>query len=133
MPTRPPSHSQLLGRQEADRAYNQTRRRLDPALAAAQQIRNSARWQKVRKLQLSRHPLCADPDGYHQASGQVEPATQVDHIIPLVERPDLAFDLEALQSLCTACHGRKSARERTGAGLPRAGGCESQGASAATA
>ena len=74
MPTRPRSHSARRGRYAADRVYNQTRRRLDPALAHAQQIRNSARWQKVRALVLSRQPLCADPSGVHRASGRVTPA-----------------------------------------------------------
>jgi 5-methylcytosine-specific restriction protein A len=112
MPTRPRSHSARLGRQAADRAYNQTQRRLDPALAAAQQIRNSARWQKVRARVLSRQPLCADPSGMHAASGRVTPAVEVDHIVGLRERPELAFDEANLQGLCTTCHARKSALER---------------------
>ena len=44
--------------------------------------------------------------------GVVQPAAQVDHVLGLVLRPDLAYDLANTQSLCTACHARKSAAER---------------------
>jgi hypothetical protein len=53
MPTKPPTHSPHGGRQAADRTYAPTRR-LDPPQAAAEKIRGSTRWHKVRKLQLGR-------------------------------------------------------------------------------
>jgi 5-methylcytosine-specific restriction enzyme A len=63
---------------------------------------------------LNRHPMCADPYALHAVWGRFEPATEVDHIVPLVERLDLAYDEANLQALCTACHSRKSAAERKG-------------------
>jgi 5-methylcytosine-specific restriction protein A len=112
MPTRPRSHSQRLGRREADRAYDQTQRRLDPALAAAKRLRSSLRWRRVRARVLARSPLCADPEGRHAASGRIAAAVEVDHIQGLRQRPDLAFDEANLQPLCHACHARKTAQER---------------------
>lgn len=123
MPWKPLSHSQRLGRSASDRAYAQTRRQT-PALAEAKRIRSSQRWREVRALVLARQPLCADIWGRHKAEGRVEVATQVDHIKPLVEHPELAYDVEWLQALCTACHARKSIEERRqcnmkkGASLP---------------
>lgn len=40
---------------------------------------------------------------------------EVDHIKPVRDRPDLAFDLDNLQVLCGGCHGRKT---RVEAGHP---------------
>ena len=112
MPTRPRSHSERLGRQAADRAYDQTQRRQDPALALAKQIRSSTRWRRVRARVLSRDPLCRDPFGVHAATGRVATTVEVDHIVGLRERPELAFDETNLQGLCAPCHARKSALER---------------------
>ena len=40
---------------------------------------------------------------------------EVDHIAPVRDAPDLAFDLTNLQTLCGPCHGKKT---RTETGLP---------------
>lgn len=112
MPTRPPTHAQLLrrarGRSDEDREYDRQRRERDPALAFAARVYRSKRWQNLRALQLTREPLCEEC----RRHGVVEPAAQVDHVLGLVLRPDLAYDLANCQSLCTACHARKSAAER---------------------
>lgn len=112
MPTKPLSHAQRQGRTISDRAYDRTQRVADPALAAAKQVRSSARWRSVRGLVLSAHPLCADPYGWHAKEGRVVAATQVDHIHGLAEAPTLAYDASNLQSICEACHAQKSAQER---------------------
>nr|WP_279327367.1 HNH endonuclease signature motif containing protein [Chelativorans petroleitrophicus] len=36
---------------------------------------------------------------------------EVDHVKPVRDRPDLAFALDNLQSLCVACHSRKTRLE----------------------
>lgn len=36
---------------------------------------------------------------------------EVDHILPVRERPDLAFVLANLQSLCGSCHAKKTRQE----------------------
>ncbi len=45
--------------------------------------------------------------------GVTRAAEQVDHIVPLKDRPDLAFEPSNLQALCVPCHARKSAKERS--------------------
>jgi 5-methylcytosine-specific restriction endonuclease McrA len=113
MPTRPRSHSE---RQRAAslrtlrEEYDKTQRRTDPRLRQAKAIRSSARWQRVRALKLSRDPLCEDPYGHH--AGQTMTATEVDHRLALRDRPDLAWTLDNLASLCGPCHDHKSAAER---------------------
>lgn len=59
---RSPTHTQLLrrGRRQGDREYNRRRRERDPALAFAARVYRSRRWQKLRRLQLTRKPLCED-------------------------------------------------------------------------
>lgn len=112
MPWRPHSHRAFHDRTADDRAYNQTQRKLNPLLWAAQQVRNTARWRRLREIILNRQPLCADPFALHATWGRFEPAVEVDHIVPLTERLDLAYDETNLQPLCRACHSRKSALER---------------------
>lgn len=112
MPTKPLSHAQRQGRTASDRSYDRTVRQADPRLAAAARVRSSGRWKKVRELVLAQSPLCADIWGWHAAAGRVEVATQVDHITPLVEAPERAYDLAGLQALCTRCHARKTQEEQ---------------------
>lgn len=83
MPWRPPTHDGLKGRAARNQRYDAER-----AGTLAVQVRNSARWQKLRALLLNRQPLCADPFLLHP--GRLVPATQVDHIAPIAQRPDLA-------------------------------------------
>lgn len=66
-----------------------------------------ARWRKLRKMQLSRHPLCNDPYGVHGGVRVV--ATDVDHITP--KSKGGKDSLENLQSLCHSCHSLKTARK----------------------
>ena len=111
MPWKPQSHSQRerkrMGRTLLGKEY-EGKRKQDPALAEAARLRSSARWRRLRRLKLARNPLCEECTKH----GVVEPATQVDHIVPIVERRDLAFDMENLHSLCSTCHGKKSGEER---------------------
>jgi 5-methylcytosine-specific restriction enzyme A len=43
--------------------------------------------------------------------GEIGLATEVDHIIPVRERPELRLVLSNLQSACKACHSAKTMRE----------------------
>ena len=112
MPHRPLSHSQRLGRAESDKAYDETQRATTPALALAKKIRSSARWRRVRRLVLGKHPLCTDPWGVHAEDGIPVLAQEVDHIVELIKAPERAFDEANLQPLCSPCHNTKSATER---------------------
>ena len=96
---------------EAGRQYDQ-RRKNDPKLAQAAKLRNTARWRKVRLLKLSCNPLCEDPFSDHARTNHTQPAQQVHHIQGLVKRPDLAYELGNLQSVCTRCHAKLEAKER---------------------
>lgn len=95
-------------RRFADRAYNRLHRATDPALAAAQTIRNSVRWKRVRSAYRLEHPMCE----LCRKAGRLEPARQVDHIVPLEISLELAFEWTNLQALCTKCHALKSQEER---------------------
>ena len=66
----------------------------------------SARWLRFRLWVLARHPLCADPFGYHEKDGGTVPATEVHHLQPYKQRPDLALSESNTQALCRSCHSR---------------------------
>ena len=73
---------------------------------------NLSRWKKLRKIVIDSQPYCqsgvvCDPSD----SGRRAPSRHCDHIIPVTERPDLAWDIENLQGLCPGCHSLKTATE----------------------
>ena len=62
-------------------------------------------------MTLSREPFCR----YCAEMGEPSPATVADHVVPVRERPDLAFDESNLCGLCAHCHSRvKQKEEATG-------------------
>ena len=67
----------------------------------------TSQWQKLRAMHLNEKPLCAACMNI----GIVSYAKVVDHIIPVSERKDLAFDSQNLQSLCAICHSAAKQRE----------------------
>lgn len=71
---------------------------------------NNNEWRRLRRRQLSDHPLCA----FCQAKGRTTLATVADHIEP--HRGDtVKFWHGELQSLCKQCHdSTKQAEERRG-------------------
>ena len=104
MPSKPRTLAGILrSRRHADREYNRARR--DPVVA---RIHGSARWQAVRAQVLREEPVCRAC----ARLGLTEPATQVDHVVPLAVAPELAFVWANLAPTCSACHARKSAAER---------------------
>lgn len=83
-------------------------------------IYTSKRWRKLRQIHLAQHPFCT----YCSELGHTTPATVVDHITPIREAPDRAYDMENIQSLCDACHsGAKQKEEQTGQRI----GCNTEG------
>ena len=58
--------------------------------------------QRVAQAYLVKHPIC-------QAPGCNEPATDVDHIVPL-RQGGARLETNNLQSLCHSCHSRKTRR-----------------------
>lgn len=107
MPWRPPSHRALTApRATRDQHYNAERH-----LVHGPDPRSTQRWRRVRARVLARQPLCVDPFGLHP--GQTIAATQVDHRLGVWERPDLVYDEENLQSICSSCHAHKNTLERS--------------------
>ena len=85
-----PEHAPQMGRRHANTEFYR-----------------STAWRKLRAEQLRRQPLCERC----LAQGRHIPARVVDHIRP-VNQGGAQLDLENLQSLCAACHNRKSGAER---------------------
>lgn len=65
------------------------------------------RWQKARERFLRSNPLCV----YCKASGRVEVATVVDHIIPHRGDQEIFWDESQWQSLCASCHSSVKQKE----------------------
>ena len=67
----------------------------------------SSAWRKLRAVKLHQQPLCEEC----LRRGIMTPAQMVDHIRP-INKGGAALDQKNLQSLCHACHNRKSGQER---------------------
>lgn len=64
-------------------------------------------WRKLRNKFIKQNPLCA------HCLPKVVPAQHVDHIVPFSGKSDpLRLDWKNLQSLCQACHTRKTKAEQ---------------------
>lgn len=77
---------------------------------AGQEMYQSATWQTLRQIQLSRQPLC-------QAcliSGIVKQAQHIDHVFPWQQIGKDAFINNIFQSLCQSCHSSKTTLEQKG-------------------
>jgi len=62
----------------------------------------TARWDKIRALKVRKNPLC-EPC---LEDNRVQATQIVHHILSVVDRPDLIFSTDNLQSVCRACHGK---------------------------
>lgn len=71
-------------------------------------------WRRLRLMKLNHDPLCELKTNC--PVDQPEPATEVDHRIPISERPDLRLAWDNLQSACHACHSAKTMGEQRGVG-----------------
>ena len=98
---------------EASRRNTVAAQKDDARLALASRIRDSAEWQRAREVFRAQNPLCCDPFNFH---GTQTPSLtkEVHHVIPLIERPDLALDPDNLRPLCLACHHKVEGMERSG-------------------
>ena len=74
-------------------------------------ITRTARWRALRLQALRR-------DGFRCVQCGARGRLEVDHILPVRDRPELAWDLENLQVLCPADHSSKTRREVGHAPLP---------------
>ena len=79
--------------------------------AAARHKRCKGRpWRRTRERFFAADPLNRLCRECLKADRTAE-ATIVDHVIPVVDRPDLEFDQSNLQGLCQTCSDEKTARE----------------------
>ena len=87
----------------------------DQARGTAASRGYDADWQRLRRDFLAVHPMCVAC----AAEAIVEPATDVDHVIPVRQAPSRRLDPSNLQSLCGRHHRAKTGAERRqpGAGL----------------
>lgn len=82
----------------------------------------TARWRRLRKQQLARHPYCQCP---HHKNEKVL-AEVVDHIEPHKGDKRKFWNTRNLQSMTKSCHdSMKQSQERGGAGFDR--GCGPDG------
>lgn len=89
-------------RQQRQREYDQQRREERPFYW-------SAAWRRLRALVLRNEPLCRLC--YAKEPRVLAIATEVDHIKPVKQRPDLALEFDNLQPLCKPCHLQKTREE----------------------
>ena len=68
------------------------------------QLCHSARYLRKRRAFMRRHPGCQ----LCERQGLTVPSEELDHIIPLAERPDLAEVESNWQALCRSCHENKT-------------------------
>ena len=64
-----------------------------------------AAWQKLRLKVLDDEPLCR----FCMKAARVEPATEVDHIVPIALDWSRRLDRMNLRPLCKPCHSRLTA------------------------
>ena len=100
MPRKPPTHKPYgnTARQQ-QRQYDQRRP------SRRKRGLYDRTWMKLRLIFLQEHPLCCECG---------RPAGEVDHKIPISERPELRLDPANLQAMCKSCHSRKTASEDGG-------------------
>ncbi len=97
MPTKPKTFESerfAAGRAQDDAARNRLSHRALYRMTA---------WRNLSRMVLAEQPICA---GYPLPC--MNAATDVDHVISVIKRPDLALSRDNLQGLCIGCHTRKT-------------------------
>lgn len=93
------------GKDKYDQKHNKTASRID-----SNAMYNTAQWQALRKIQLSKQPLCIGCE----SQGIVTQATVVDHLFPWRQIGKEAFYINKFQSLCYEHHAEKTQLEQRG-------------------
>lgn len=67
---------------------------------------HSARWLRLRRDMLTRHPLCqrCETDGHVKAATEVHHIRPVEDAVGIIEMESRMFDPHNLQCLCHSCH-----------------------------
>jgi len=95
VPTHRPAH--LPTKQERDRYFKAIRGDTEQ-----QAFYTSGRWRKLREVKLGKAPWCE----LCIAEGVYTEATHVHHVKPLKTHPDLALDIDNLESMCISHHSK---------------------------
>jgi len=103
MPSRPPVH-----RPAGYKPPEQRKREADKRRGNARQRGYDADWERARLVVLAEEPMCR----FCAERGDATPAREVDHIIPIADRPDLRLTRSNLRSLCRPCHSRRTVRDQ---------------------
>lgn len=61
-------------------------------------------WRTLSAKILLQRPICQDPFGWHAKTGQITPATEVHHIQPVEQFPEMLLAVDNLLALCPTCH-----------------------------
>lgn len=104
-PTRPPRHH-VGNTATPQQAKRQAWKRSDARRGSASKRGYNARWRKARAAFLAHNPLCVACE----REGATVEAKVVDHIVPHRGDDELFQDRTNWQSLCKACHDRKTGR-----------------------
>lgn len=112
MPSAPKRHRPrwMPTRAQQQAAYD-ARRKSDPGLALAAELRSSTRWRKYRAWFVARYPMCCNP---FKIAGHLRGTQDVHHIVEVQDAPDRLCDESNTVPLCRECHARVSALERAG-------------------
>lgn len=81
--------------------YQQDNAQRDPEIT---RFYNSTAWKTFRAAIRAARPLCE----MCLTEGRETPSEQVDHILRLKERPDLALEESNVRALCMSCHSRRT-------------------------
>ena len=71
-------------------------------------IYTSRQWRKLRQYVLHRQPICV----HCVQKNRYTTANTIDHILP-INKGGAIWDIENLQALCSSCHNKKSARDKS--------------------
>jgi 5-methylcytosine-specific restriction protein A len=98
MPSRVPTFNPHPSvRPESRKLYDRTRRDRE-----AKAFYHTTRWLRTRRIKLAMVPYCERC----MQDDRLTPATVVHHLQELADHPELAVDLDNLQSLCASCHSK---------------------------
>jgi 5-methylcytosine-specific restriction protein A len=116
MPNKPKVHNPippyLRAKLQQQRVVDQERRRKayekQPERKADNAFYKTARWIRFRlyAMSLPENALCRAC----KEDGRIVAATQLDHVKPRKEHPELAYEIENVQGLCLSCHRKKTNR-----------------------
>lgn len=118
MPTKPPVHDPLPAhlrakvnqQREADKERRRKEYEAQGQRADDRRFYSSTRWVKFREWffvhseYAEANAMCVEC----RKAGRVKPATQLDHIKPRKQYPELAYEPSNMQGLCGRCHNSKT-------------------------